>query len=270
MAQTGQGEVVPQTVSDAAVKMAEEPIVKQTVQNMQNAQTAQTAQTAEQSQEKGAAQTKSGQESQGPSRQADTSGQTVKQHVTEQPKGGHHEARQVEVKEAKQEASPFVKPEQAHSPDKVYVKVSEGGTLKQEQFASQLSDKIMQNMSQGKQQFIIQLMPQDLGQIMIKMVIQNGKVDLMMQCANPKTQQLVMMSAEAIRNIVEQGTGMQTTLNAKEENELAYRDSDEQGGKNGEEKNSKEQDEQSEMELDTFLHQLRLGLTEEPELTLTV
>ena len=186
------------------------------------------------------------------------SDQPTAKHIDAKPA----ETKQAEAKEVKQEMAAFTKQEPSIDPEKIYIKVGEGQELDQEELTSKLSEKILKNLSDGKTMFEIELMPKDLGKIVIKMVVNNGTAQLIMQCLNPKTQQLVTMNADAIRTIVEERTGMQTTVTVKEEKETF----DARDGKENQNKQSKEEQQQdkklTEGETDIFLNQLRLGLVE--------
>jgi len=170
--------------------------------------------------------------------------------------------KQEETKTEKPEQPIFAKPEiKPPDPEKVYVRVGNGENIDSEKFNKDISGKILTSFSEGRQQIVIELMPQDLGKIIIKLIMQNGKAEIIMQCMNPKTQQMVMMNADAIRNIVEEGTKMPTTLTVKEEVD-EYKDPDDNDGQNKREsREGKHTGQLSEDETDIFLHQLRLGLT---------
>ena len=171
--------------------------------------------------------------------------------------------KQEEAKTEKPEQPIFAKPEvKPPDPEKIYVRVGNGQNIDSEKFTKDISGKILTSFSEGKQQVVIELVPQDLGKIIIKLIMQNGRAEIIMQCMNPKTQQLVLTNAEAIRNIVEEGTKMQTTVTVKDEVE-EYKDLNDREGQNKRESREGNQDGKlSEAETDMFLHQLRLGLTE--------
>jgi len=200
--------------------------------------------------------------------------QQAQQMTAEKPnetaaKNPQMEAKLAESKEPATEFSGSSKQAAVFDADKVYVKVSDGDSLKSEKFASDLSEKIMTRFAEGKQQFEIELAPRELGRIIIKLVIEGGKAEIIMQCLNPKTQQLVMANSEAIRTIVENGTGMQTTVSTKEEAEFAYNDFDGQGDQNKQDEGDENQQRKltlAEEDIETFIHQLRLGLTDEGQL----
>jgi flagellar hook-length control protein FliK len=173
------------------------------------------------------------------------------------------ESKQDAAKEVKHEHAGQAKQETVFTAEKVYVKVGEGNNLNSEKFASDVSDKIFTKMSEGAKQFEIELMPKDLGKILIKLVMMDGKAEILIQCLNPKTQQLVLSSADIIRGIVEERTGTQTTLTVKDdEDKQETLDRDGQQEERGREEQHKDK-EWDETESMIFLQQLRLGLTEE-------
>ena len=174
------------------------------------------------------------------------------------------EVKQGEAKEVKQEQAEIPKQQVTAEPEKVYVKVGDGGKIDSEKFASDVADKIFAKLSEGKQQFEIELAPRELGKILIKLVMQNGKAEILIQCLNPKTQQLVMSNADAIRNIVEERTGAHTTVTVKEDE--AAHNNDDRGGRQDKHGDQEHHDKKwDEAETHTFIQQLRLGLTEESD-----
>ena len=186
---------------------------------------------------------------------------------SEQPAAKHNdvkpsETKQAKLKDVKQEMAAFTKQEPSIDPDKIYIKVGEGQDIDQKELTSKLSEKILKNLSEGNTLFEIELMPKDLGKIVVKLIVNNGTAQLIMQCLNPKTHQLVMMNSDAIRTIVEERTGMQTTVTVEEEKE-AYDAREDKENPNKQSKEEQQQDKKlTEIETDIFLNQLRLGLTE--------
>jgi len=184
-------------------------------------------------------------------------------------KNGENAAKNAEVKqdtakEVRQEFTGTARQEAATDPEKLYVKVGEGNKLNSEKFAKDVSDKIFTKMSDGVKQFEIELAPKELGKILIKLIMLNGKAEVMIQCLNPKTQQLVTSSAETIRAIIEDRTGAHTTVTVKEDEEA--KEGLERDGRQGNQDEQQEQQQDKKWdEADTmiFLQQLRLGLTEE-------
>jgi len=173
------------------------------------------------------------------------------------------ELKQDTTKELKQEFAGQLKQQVPVDPEKVYVKVGEGNKLDSQKFASDVSDKIAAKFSEGVKQFEIELTPRELGKIVIKLMMLNGKAEVIIQCFNPKTQQLVLANTDIIRNIIEERTGANTTITVKESEEA--RDDLEHNGKqqNQDEQEQQQSDSRDEAETVIFLNQLRLGLIEE-------
>ncbi|MCL1808165.1 MAG: flagellar hook-length control protein FliK [Clostridiales bacterium] len=169
--------------------------------------------------------------------------------------------KQEAAKDFKQEIAGPARQETQIDTEKTYIRVGDGDKIGSEKFASEVSDKILAKMTEGKQQFEVELMPRELGKIIIKLVMQNGKAEIIMQCLNPKTQQLVMMNMESIRAIVEERTGMQTAVTVKEDAE-ARSDMDGKGQGKQSGQDGQQEKKWAEAEADIFLQQLRLGLAE--------
>ena len=187
------------------------------------------------------------------------------QSVLKQAQANQAAAKQQDTKEVKQEMAAFNKQEPAINPEKViYVKVGDGGELDSEEFTAKLSEKILKNLASGKQSFEVELMPRDLGKIVVKLIVSNGNVQLIMQCLNPKTQQLVMMSSDAIRNIVEDKTGMNTYVSGEDAKE-AYDASQEKENSNKQSKEGQQNEKMTEAEADIFLDRLKFGLKEQEQ-----
>lgn len=174
--------------------------------------------------------------------------------------------KQEDIKAEKPEAPIFTKPEiKPPDPEKVYVRVGNGENIDSEKFTSDIAGKILTSFSEGRQQIVIELEPQDLGKIIIKLILQNGRAEITMQCMNPETKQIVMMNAEAIRNIVEENLKMHTSLTLEEELEEYANQDDKDGQNKHEKKDDKQDDKLTEAEADIFIHQLRLGFAGELE-----
>ncbi len=67
----------------------------------------------------------------------------------------------------------------------------------------QVADAIKTNLSEGKKEFEIQLMPENLGKISVKLVLENGALSVEMKAVNPKTQSLLAENSAEIKSILE-------------------------------------------------------------------
>ncbi|MEG0895736.1 MAG: flagellar hook-length control protein FliK, partial [Oscillospiraceae bacterium] len=67
----------------------------------------------------------------------------------------------------------------------------------------QVAEAIKTNLSEGKKEFEIQLMPENLGKISVKLVLENGALSVEMKAVNPKTQSLLAENSAEIKSILE-------------------------------------------------------------------
>ncbi|MPN31242.1 hypothetical protein SDC9_178716 [bioreactor metagenome] len=149
---------------------------------------------------------------------------------------------------------------------KVNIKVAEAPIdTNQADMAKQLADKIMYKLSDGKQEFDLELNPKNLGKVNVKMIFQNGSAELILSTSNSKAHQLLSMQADALRGILESSTGMDSTISLKQaETSDGQFDRDNfQGESNGQQSQKQQQNERNE-DL-SFMDRLRLGLTDDLE-----
>lgn len=149
---------------------------------------------------------------------------------------------------------------------KVNIKVAEAPIdTNQADMAKQLADKIMYKLSDGKQEFDLELNPKNLGKVNVKMIFQNGSAELILSTSNSKAHQLLSMQADALRGILESSTGMDSTISLKQaETSDGQFDRDNfQGESNGQQSQKQQQNERN--EDISFMDRLRLGLTDDLE-----
>ncbi|QHI71973.1 flagellar hook-length control protein FliK [Aminipila terrae] len=148
---------------------------------------------------------------------------------------------------------------------KVNIKVAEAPVdTNQADMAQQLADKIMYKLSAGKQEFDLQLNPRELGKVNIKMIFQNGSAELVMTASNPKAHQLLSMQADTLRGILENNTGMNSTIHLKQaETASGQFDRDNFQQQSNEKQNQQNQkQEKKTTEGISFVDRLRLGLVD--------
>ena len=66
--------------------------------------------------------------------------------------------------------------------------------------AAQMKEHILQNLANGKDEFVVKLKPESLGEITVKMQEKDGKITLSIITANPQTAKLLNETADALRN----------------------------------------------------------------------
>jgi flagellar hook-length control protein FliK len=148
----------------------------------------------------------------------------------------------------------------------VGVKVSDGAKLEQH-IVNQTADTITAKISEGSQEFEMTLTPESLGKVMIKLVFEEGSVQVNIKCSSSEAQKALASNAEVVRQIIESNTGMDTAVNVEEPDEKFGNYEDQRNSKNQEEGQEHHSDEQRSDESDTvsFIQQLRLGLVGELE-----
>ncbi|MEG0020065.1 MAG: flagellar hook-length control protein FliK, partial [Oscillospiraceae bacterium] len=169
---------------------------------------------------------------------------------------------------AQDDISVVAQPQQAVQtldPDKINFKVGEAVDTKSETFAKDFSDKIVYKINQDIKEFQIELNPQGMGRVSIKVEFAAGKAFVSLSCENAKTQTLLAQSSDTIRSIIQQNVGSETVVVIKEEAQAQNYQQPQQ------QHNPQEQEEQAHHsgtrqkpsdDSITFVNQLRLGLVD--------
>lgn len=145
---------------------------------------------------------------------------------------------------------------------KVNIKVGESiVNANSENLGQDIADKILYHTAEGKSEFELQLNPKDLGAIRIKLIFESGKAAVLLNCSNPKTQELLMGNADSIRHIIELQTGSETVVTVKEDASQNQQDLDGRGQNDRhEEQRQQQQNKDRTVNAELFLQQLKLGL----------
>ena len=89
----------------------------------------------------------------------------------------------------------------------VVIKISDASSDTAKTTCHQVADKILLNYKAGKPEFQMDLYPQDLGKVSVKLSMQSGVLTVAIQASNPKTQSMLMENSSDIRSF------LQTTVN---------------------------------------------------------
>lgn len=117
----------------------------------------------------------------------------------------------------------------------------------------QLVDKITYNADQGKHVFDIELFPENLGKVAIKMVFEKGVAELVMTTHTDKAHKLLSQQLDVIRGILETNTQNQASVEVKAgENASENFDKDSFLGQ-GEKNQQEQQKDRKEDSSDSFL-----------------
>ena len=141
----------------------------------------------------------------------------------------------------------------------VRVKVAEPFRQVDQKMMEQIADKVQDSVVIGKEELIIQLTPEHLGKIAIKISMAEDGIKVVLNCDNMKTQSLLADKAAGIGKIVEDNMNSPVTVEVKEDGYW-----NQQKDATDQHSNSRQQeqkDTQSQEDTDMFIQQLRLGLT---------
>lgn len=141
----------------------------------------------------------------------------------------------------------------------IHVKISQP-----EEIPQKVLDSLLMKLASGKKEFEIQLEPQNLGKIAIKIAYEANRTTIAIACANTKTMELLANNARELGTIMETNLGSPVTvyIDKSGENYLnQYKENQEGQGKESQEQGqSNQQDKEQKDEQLNFMQQLRLGL----------
>ncbi len=85
----------------------------------------------------------------------------------------------------------------------VVIKVSDASSDSAKTAFSQITDQIAVNYKAGNPQFQMELHPQNLGKVSVKLSMQSGILTVEIAAANPKTQSMLMASSDQIKSVLQ-------------------------------------------------------------------
>lgn len=130
-----------------------------------------------------------------------------------------------------------------------------------QELMNQLVQQLRDKTAVGKQEFEIQIHPENLGRLAIKVAYAAEKVTISIVCSNEKTMDALSAGAKNIAQIMEKNLGTPTTVvvDQQEENYLEQYKEQRNSQQQQQQEQEKKQEHTSEDSQD-FLQQLRLGL----------
>jgi len=116
--------------------------------------------------------------------------------------------------------------------------------------------------AQHENEFEIQLMPKELGKIVIKLVMENGQAHVSMFAENAKTSSLLAEKAREISSIIEQNTGNETNVEVVDKKEMQAQDQNREAKGDGFARQKEEQQKQHQQRMQAeqsvdFIQQMR-------------
>lgn len=145
----------------------------------------------------------------------------------------------------------------------VQVKVGESVDISAPKAVEQLADTVLVKMLEETNEFELQLQPEELGKIKIKLVIEAGKISIAMSCENQKAADILAANGGRLKAIVEERTGSETNVQVQQESETAYQQQERQNqdGRSNEQGYAEHrQNKKNQKDASDFVQQLRLGL----------
>lgn len=133
-----------------------------------------------------------------------------------------------------------------------------------EELPEKLTDQILSKMSEGVQSFEIEIEPENLGKIAVKILYEDGQATVSILCTEKKALDALGNHAREIGGIIDRNLGGETKI-IVEKQEPDYlnqnRDENQQGKQEGQEQQKEENKRQNAEDSEQFLQKLRLGLT---------
>lgn len=132
-----------------------------------------------------------------------------------------------------------------------------------EALPEKLADQIMTKVSDGVQEFEIQIEPENLGKIAVKILYHEGETTVSILCSEKRTLEMLGRSAGELGQVIEKNLGGTTTIIVdKQESDYLNQTRDENGQngrEDGQEQKQNKKDQNAE-DAEQFLQKLRLGL----------
>lgn len=134
-----------------------------------------------------------------------------------------------------------------------------------EEIPDRLAEKLLLRTSEGVREFEIQISPEHLGKIAIKVLYDREQTTVMIACSEKQTLEIVTQNAKALGHIMERNLGEEPTIyvEKQEPDYLNERPDDgENAGREAQQERQKEEQKSKHREVNAgdFLQKLRLGL----------
>lgn len=144
----------------------------------------------------------------------------------------------------------------------VQVKVGETVKLADPKAAEQLADSVLVKAQENTNEYELQLNPQELGKIKIKLVLEEGKIHVSMFCENQKAADLLGLTSARLRGILEERTGSEAYVEVQKEDTNPYSEQEKEKEQHGRGYEGSAKQQKQDADAADFMQQLRLGLVE--------
>lgn len=144
----------------------------------------------------------------------------------------------------------------------VQVKVGETVKLADPKAAEQLADSVLVKAQENTNEYELQLNPQELGKIKIKLVLEEGRIHVSMFCENQKAADLLGLTSSRLRGILEERTGSEAYVEVQKEDTNPYSEQEREKEQHGRGYEGSGKQQKQDADAADFMQQLRLGLVE--------
>lgn len=133
-----------------------------------------------------------------------------------------------------------------------------------EELPEKLTDQIIGKMEEGVKSFEIEIEPENLGKIAVKIQYVDGQATVSIFCTEKKALDVLGNHAREIGNIIDRNLGGETKIIVEKQQEFDYlnqnKDENQQGKQNEQEQKKESNKKQDSEDSEQFLQKLRLGL----------
>ncbi|MGL5255966.1 MAG: flagellar hook-length control protein FliK [Proteocatella sp.] len=150
------------------------------------------------------------------------------------------------------------KSEKTEPVETIKIKVGDAQEVSSENLIKEISKNVVIKAEKSNE-YELQLDPENLGKIKVKLLFEDGKLTVSMLCSNSKTANLLSEGISSLGQAIQQNTKSEVTVNVREENYL-NNNQNQQKGQNG--SNQQNQNQQNHREDAEFADQVKLGLWE--------
>lgn len=140
----------------------------------------------------------------------------------------------------------------------IKVKVGDGQSISSEKLVDEVAKNIILK-SEDNKQYELQLDPENLGKIKVKLLFEDGKLTVSLLCNNNKTAAMLSEGISNLGQAIQQTTKSEVTVNVQEEN---YLNNNQNNNEKGNNQNSQNQNRQNNQNDSNFEEQMKMGLWE--------
>ena len=140
----------------------------------------------------------------------------------------------------------------------INVKVGDGQTISSEKLVNEVAKNIIIK-SEDNKQYELQLDPENLGKIKVKLLFEDGKLTVSLLCNNNKTAAMLSEGISTLGQAIQQTTKSEVTVNVQEE---SYLNNNQNNNEKGSNPNSQNQNRQNKQNDSNFEDQIKIGLWE--------